>query len=101
MVKKSIPTPPKPCNSLNFHPYLILALSSDHNRDHDHGGLYRQDSASDVRSSLTSVANVCVKRSREVESEETNTMISTTNEVEEEEDDNSVNGKKKFGHTIA
>ncbi|XP_076903861.1 homeobox-leucine zipper protein HAT9-like isoform X2 [Bidens hawaiensis] len=95
----------KPCNTLNFDPSLTLALSGD--RDHDHGstkkkhdGLYRQDSVS-VGSSLISVASVCVKREREVKSEESKRVVNTTSEVEEEEDDNIGNDRKKLRLTKA
>ncbi|KAI3777198.1 hypothetical protein L1987_46994 [Smallanthus sonchifolius] len=88
----------KPCSSrLKFDPSLTLALSGDR----DHGGLYRQDSVSGGGSSLISVASVCVKREREVKSEESEKLISTTSEVEEDDDDNSVNGRKKLRLTKA
>ncbi|MFS7973626.1 putative transcription factor homeobox-WOX family [Helianthus anomalus] len=95
----------KPCNILNFDPALTLALSSDHDLDHGltkkkpDDGLYRQDSVS-VGSSLISVASVCVKREREVKSEESKRVISTTSQVEEE-DDYSVNDRKKLRLTKA
>ncbi|XP_076944702.1 homeobox-leucine zipper protein HAT22-like isoform X2 [Bidens hawaiensis] len=98
----------KPCNSLNFDPSLTLALSGDRDHDHgltkkkhayDHDGLYRQDSVS-VGSSLISVASVCVKREREVKSEESKRVVHTTSEVEEE-DDNIGNDRKKLRLTKA
>ncbi|XP_076950930.1 homeobox-leucine zipper protein HAT22-like isoform X2 [Bidens hawaiensis] len=100
----------KPCNTLNFDPSLTLALSGDRDHDHrltkkkhayDHDGLYRQDSVS-VGSSLISVASVCVKREREVKSEESKRVVNKTSEVEEEEEDDNIgNDRKKLRLTKA
>nr|XP_043617576.1 homeobox-leucine zipper protein HAT9-like isoform X2 [Erigeron canadensis] len=114
----SFNTTKKPAgNTLNFDPSLTLALSGDRERDHDHGlivkkqayhdhagSLYRQDSVSGGGSSF-SVASVSVKREREVKSEESERVISTTTSVldhdVEEDDDGIVNGRKKLRLTKA
>ncbi|KAD2805635.1 hypothetical protein E3N88_39012 [Mikania micrantha] len=101
----------KPCNP-NLDPSLTLALSCD--RDHgvnkkkpasDHGGLHRTDSDSVSGSgNPLLISNMCVKREREVKSEEQpqRVLISTTSEVDDEEDDdNCGNGRKKLRLTKA
>ncbi|KAL8217844.1 hypothetical protein R6Q57_021217 [Mikania cordata] len=96
----------KPCNP-NLDPSLTLALSCD--RDHgrnkknpasDHGGLNRTDSDSVSGSgNPLLISNMCVKREREVKSEEPQrVLISTTSEVD---DDNRGNGRKKLRLTKA